>query len=1047
MAALQRHEEPMSGAEKAMAGIAPFREPYAPPDEDLAAQFLKGATGTPQAEARIDARAKRLVAAIRARHSGVAGLGGIEDFLHEYALTTREGLALMVLAEALLRVPDDATADRLIEDKLSGADFAGHAHSGPLLVSASAWALGISARLIATHETPESILHELASRLGRPAVRTATRQAMRLLGSHFVLGQTIGEALSRGAARPEFRYSFDMLGEGARTAAAAARYFEAYAQAIAAIGKSAGAPGLPQRPGISVKLSALHPRYEAISRSRVLAELVPRVLMLARAARDHNLNLTIDAEEADRLELSLDVIARVLSDPGLAGWSGFGLAVQAYQKRAGAVIDWVVAAARSLGRPLMVRLVKGAYWDTEVKRAQERGLDDYPVFSRKAMTDLCYMNCARALLAARPLIYPQIATHNALTVASVIEAAGGVDGYEFQRLYGMGEALYEALLQDEPGAACRIYAPVGSHRDLLAYLVRRLLENGANSSFVYAAADAAVPLSVILERPQTTIGGPSRARHPKIPLPRDLYAPERKNSRGVEFGHAASLDALLAEIDTGNGKPAEAAPLVDGVAIAGQRRTLRSPIDGRPVGEVTEGDQAIARSALAAAEAGFAGWNARSVEDRAAALERAADLLEAERGRLIGLLQAEGGKTLDDAVAEVREAADYCRYYALEARNNLIPRKMPGPTGESNELTRRGRGVFVCISPWNFPLAIFTGQIMAALVAGNAVIAKPAEQTPLIAAAAVRLFHRAGIAPSALHLVPGDGAVGAFLVADFRVAGVAFTGSTEVGRLINRALAAKDGPIVPLIAETGGVNAMIVDATALPEQVTDDVMASAFRSAGQRCSSLRLLCLQEDVADRILDMVMGAAQELKLGDPRDPSTHVGPIIDAEAKGNLDRWIAGMEAQGRLRFRLDAAGRAPADGTYVAPAIIELDRASDLKQEVFGPVLHVVRYRADELDRLLSDIAASGYGLTLGIQSRIDAAVQHIIRRLAVGNVYVNRNIIGAVVGTQPFGGSGLSGTGPKAGGPDYLSRFALEQTVSVNTAAVGGNASLLAEQS
>jgi RHH-type proline utilization regulon transcriptional repressor/proline dehydrogenase/delta 1-pyrroline-5-carboxylate dehydrogenase len=669
------------------------------------------------------------------------------------------------------------------------------------------------------------------------------------------------------------------------------------------------------------------------------------------------------------------------------------------------------------------------------------------VFSRKAMTDLCYMACARALLAARPLIYPQIATHNALTVASVIETAGGVEGYEFQRLYGMGEALYEALLHEEPQAACRVYAPVGSHRDLLAYLVRRLLENGANSSFVYAAADAAVPLSVILERPQTTIGDPSRARHPKIPLPGDLYAPERKNSRGVEFGHAASLDALLAEIDAGSGKSAEAAPLIDGVPVAGHSRAVRSPIDGSPAGKVTEGDEAIARSALAKAEAGFAAWHAKGVEHRAAALERAADLLETERGRLIGLLQAEGGKTLDDAVAEVREAADYCRYYALEARNNLTPRKMPGPTGESNELVRRGRGVFVCISPWNFPLAIFTGQIMAALAAGNAVIAKPAEQTQLIAAAAVRLFHRAGIAPSALHLVPGDGAVGALLVADPRVAGVAFTGSTEVGRLINRALAAKDGPMVPLIADSGCVKSMTVAATALPEQGTDVVMASAFRSAGQRCSSLRLLCLQEDVADRILDMVTGAAQQLKLGDPRDPSTHVGPIIDAEAKGNLDRWIAGMEAQGRLRFRLDAAGRAPAGGTYVAPAIIELDRASDLRQEVFGPVLHVVRYRAAELDRLLSDIAASGYGLTLGIQSRIDTAVQHIIGRLAVGNVYVNRNIIGAVVGTQPFGGSGLSGTGPKAGGPDYLSRFALEQTVSVNTAAVGGHASLLAEQS
>jgi RHH-type proline utilization regulon transcriptional repressor/proline dehydrogenase/delta 1-pyrroline-5-carboxylate dehydrogenase len=1030
-----------------LTAIAPFRAAYAPADEDMAAAFLKAAPGPPEAEARIDARARRLVEAIRARHSGVGGVGGIEDFLREYSLSTREGLALMVLAEALLRVPDAVTADRLIEDKLSGADFAAHTHSGALLVSASAWALGISARVIATHETPESILHELVSRLGRPAVRTATRQAMRLLGSHFVLGQTIEEALSRGAARPEFRYSFDMLGEGARTVADAARYFEAYKRAIAAIGRSAGASGLPQRPGISVKLSALHPRYETISRTRVLNELAPRVLALARAAREHDLNLTIDAEEADRLELSLDIVARTFADPGLVGWSGFGLAVQAYQKRAPAVIDWVVAAARSLGRPIMVRLVKGAYWDTEVKRAQERGLDDYPVFSRKAMTDLCYTTCARKLLAARPHVYPQIATHNALTVASVIEAAGGVEGYEFQRLYGMGEALYEALRREAPRAACRVYAPVGGHRDLLAYLVRRLLENGANSSFVYAAADPAVPLSAILERPQATIGDPRRSRHPKIPLPRDLYAPERRNSRGIEFGHAASLDGLLAQVRSGMPANAIAAPLVNGATLTGHVRPVPSPIDGARIGDVSEGDEAVVRSALAAAEAGFATWSARPVDERAAALGRAGDLIEKERGALIALLQAEGGKTLDDAVAEVREAADYCRYYAREARRGLASRTMPGPTGESNELAQRSRGVFVCISPWNFPLAIFTGQIMAALVAGNAVIAKPAEQTPLIAAAAVRLFHQAGIAPSALHLVPGDGAVGALLVAHPRVAGVAFTGSTEVGRLINRALAGKDGPIVPLIAETGGINAMIVDATALPEQVTDDVILSAFRSAGQRCSALRLLCLQEDIADRVIEMVAGAAAELKLGDPRDPATHIGPVIDAEAQRNLDGWIAGMEAQGRLRFRDRAGDGLPAGGTYVAPAIIELDRASDLTQEVFGPVLHVVRYRANALDGLLADIAATGYGLTLGIQSRIDATVKHIVERLAVGNVYVNRSIIGAVVGTQPFGGAGLSGTGPKAGGPHYLARFALEQTVSVNTAAVGGNASLLAEQS
>jgi RHH-type proline utilization regulon transcriptional repressor/proline dehydrogenase/delta 1-pyrroline-5-carboxylate dehydrogenase len=1024
--------------------VQPFRAAYAPPDEELATRFLAAAPLRPEAEARIDARAGALVKAIRARAGGV---GGIEDFLHEYTLSTKEGLALMVLAESLLRVPDSATADRLIEDKLSAGDFAGHeVHSPALLVSASAWALGISARVIAAHETPENILLGMVSRLGRPAVRAATRQAMRLIGSHFVLGQTIQEALARGGAHPQFRYSFDMLGEGARTAADAARYFEAYAEAIAAIGAAAGASSLPQRPGISVKLSALHPRYEAVSRERVLKELTPKVIELARAAKGYDLNLTVDAEEADRLELSLDIIARTVTDPSLAGWDGFGLAVQAYQKRAPEVIDWVAAAAEALGRRVMVRLVKGAYWDTEVKRAQERGIADYPVFSRKAMTDLCYMACARKLLAARPRLYPQIATHNALTVATVVEAAGGVEGYEFQRLYGMGEALYDALLRAEPRAACRVYAPVGGHRDLLAYLVRRLLENGANSSFVYAAADPKVPMAAILERPAAVIGSPSHARHPRIPRPPDLYRPGRRNSRGVEFGDAASLDALVADVRDGVPRDRHAMPLVDGIALPGHVRPVRSPIDGATIGLVTEGDAAIVASAMTAAAAGFPAWDATPVETRAEALARAAEALEENRGRLMALLQVEGGKTLDDALAEVREAVDFCRYYAQEARRTLTPETMPGPTGESDTLRYRGRGVFVCVSPWNFPLAIFTGQVMAALAAGNTVVAKPAEQTPLIAAEAVRLFHRAGVPATALHLVPGDGKVGGFLTAHHDVAGVAFTGSTEVARIINRTLAAKDAPIVPLIAETGGINAMIVDATALPEQVTDDVVTSAFRSAGQRCSALRLLCVQEDVADGVIAMVAGAARELRIGDPRDIATHVGPVIDAEAKDKLDQWIAGMAAQGRVLFRADTGSAAPAGGTFVAPAIIELDRARDLTQEVFGPVLHVVRYRAEDLDRLIDDVAASGYGLTLGVQSRIDETVRHVAARLPVGNVYVNRNMIGAVVGTQPFGGSGLSGTGPKAGGPNYLRRFALEQVVSVNTAAVGGNASLLSEQ-
>jgi RHH-type transcriptional regulator, proline utilization regulon repressor / proline dehydrogenase / delta 1-pyrroline-5-carboxylate dehydrogenase len=1024
----------------ASVGPPPLYAPYAQPDEEeIAARLLAAAPRPAAAEARIDTRATRLIEGIRGR---TGGLGGIEDFLHAYSLSTREGLALMVLAEALLRVPDAATADRLIEDKLASGDWSStDVKSHAFLVSASAWTLGITARVIQPGETPETIIATLIKRLGLPAVRTATRQAMRLLGSHFVLGQTIGEALARaGSGR---RYSFDMLGEGARTAADAARYLGAYAAAIDAIGASAGDGALPDRPGISVKLSALHPRFEAVSRDRVLTELVPNLLALARKARGHDLNFTVDAEEADRLELTLDVIAQTLADPSLRGWEGFGLAVQAYQKRAPAVIDWLNDTARGLGRRLMVRLVKGAYWDTEVKRAQERGLADYPVFTRKAMTDLCYAACTRQLLAARRHLFPQFATHNALTVASVIEDAGGVEGYEFQRLYGMGEVLYETLTAELPQAAVRIYAPVGGHRDLLAYLVRRLLENGANSSFVSVAADPAVPVAAILKRPQAWIAGAAHARHPKIPLPRDLYGSSRRNSAGVEFGDRASFAALVAEVRTADAA-ASAAPLIDGLTRGGTERTVSAPIDGAPVGTVREGDEAAVRAAMAAAEAGFAAWQATRIDTRAAALERASDLLEAGRGRLMSLMQREGGKTFDDAVAEVREAVDFCRYYAAEARRALNPEPMPGPTGETNELRHRGRGVFVCISPWNFPLSIFLGQVSAALVAGNTVVAKPAEQTPLIAAEAVRILHQAGIPVRALHLVPGDGKVGAALTADPRVAGVAFTGSTEVARAINRVLAAKDGPIIPLIAETGGINPMIVDATALPEQVADDVTTSAFRSAGQRCSALRLLCVQEDVADRMIEMIAGAARELKLGDPREPATHVGPVIDAEAKDKLDRWIADMDARGRVRFRWDAFKPLPATGTYVPPAIIDLDRAGDLREEVFGPILHVVRWRADRLDALLDDIAANGYGLTLGIHSRIDATVDRIVARLASGNVYVNRNMIGAVVGTQPFGGTGLSGTGPKAGGPNYLRRFTTEQVVTINTAAAGGNASLLA---
>jgi RHH-type transcriptional regulator, proline utilization regulon repressor / proline dehydrogenase / delta 1-pyrroline-5-carboxylate dehydrogenase len=1023
------------------APLPPFGAPYAPDDGVIAARLLGMARLSAQQNARVDRTATRLIGAIRAQDDR---LGGVEDMLREFALSTKEGLALMVLAEALLRVPDARTADQFIEDKLGQGDFVHHeTKSSAFLVNASAWALGMSARVIQPGETPQGTIGRLTKRLGVPAVRAATRQAMRLMGSHFVLGETIEAALARAQshAAGSARYSFDMLGEGARTAIDAQRYFDSYASAIEAIGRTADNRPLPDRPGISVKLSALHPRFEALSRERVMAELVPRLIDLARRAKVFDLNFTVDAEEADRLELSLEAVAAAFADASLRGWDGFGLAIQAYQKRAEAVIGYSDDLARGLNRRMMVRLVKGAYWDTEIKRAQERGLDSYPVFTRKAMTDLNYIACAQQLLALRPRLFPQFATHNALTVATVLELSGGDSGFEFQRLHGMGEALYAQLSEDRPTLAYRTYAPVGSHRDLLAYLVRRLLENGANSSFVAIAADDDVPVATLLRRPADIIGAAANARHPNIPRPGDLYRPQRQNSHGIEFGERAALSQLQAAVAAAT-EPVAATTIINGETKAGAARQMVSPIDQTTsIGNVVDATPENVNAAVRAARAGFKTWSRTPAEARAAILEQAAELLEQRAARFIALLQREGGKTLDDALSEVREASDFCRYYAAEGRKVFgHDQAMPGPTGESNVLRLRGRGVFVAISPWNFPLAIFTGQITAALMAGNTVVAKPAEQTPLIAMEAIRLLHEAGVPTSALQLVPGDGQIGAVLTAHADIAGVVFTGSTEVARSINRTLAAKDGPIVPLIAETGGINAMIVDATALPEQVADDVVMSAFRSAGQRCSALRLLFVQDDVAERMIEMIAGAARELAIGDPRKLATHVGPVIDTEARQRLETHIARMKREARVHF----AGTAPV-GNYVAPHIFELDDADGLTEEVFGPILHVVRYPADRFDRVLQSIERSGYGLTLGIHSRIDDTAEAVIDRLSVGNVFVNRNMIGAVVGVQPFGGRGLSGTGPKAGGPHYLPRFATEQTVTVNTAAAGGNAALLSD--
>jgi len=992
--------------------IPAFEADYAPADEALVPALLIEIAHPPGEDERVASRAKRYIEAIRHARGGI---GGLEDFMHDYSLSTKEGLALMSLAEALLRVPDAATQDRLIEDKLASGDWehAAARDSESWLVSATTWALGVTVRIVHPNETPEGIIARLGQRLGMPTVRTAARQAMRLLGHQFVLGETIGSALSRAAEarRRGYRHSFDMLGEGARTSDDAGRYFEAYAKAIEAIGASAEG-ALPGRPGISVKLSALHPRYVARQHARVMAELVPRLIELSRAAKAHDLNLTVDAEEADRLELSLDVFAKLLEEPSLAGWDGLGLAVQAYQKRAPHVIDWLADASRAANRRLMVRLVKGAYWDTEVKRAQERGLPDFPVFTRKPATDLCFLACAKRLLAARPRLYPQFATHNALTAAAIVEMAkegkGGDREFEFQRLHGMSEALYEEA-HGRDGYDCRIYAPVGSHKELLAYLVRRLLENGANSSFVNAVNDHSVPIESLLESPSESLAGRS-PRHSGIALPKDIFA-ARKNSRGLEFGSREDLAAL-----------------VDGVASA------------REVAPVADASLEDARAAVDAAVAAHPAWEATPSEERAAILERAADAIEGSCDSLVALLAREGGKTLDDGIAEIREAVDFGRYYAAEARR-LFARDtiLPGPTGEENRYRLRGRGVFVCISPWNFPLAIFTGQVAAALAAGNTVLAKPAEQTPKIAREAVAMFHAAGVPQDALKLVPGDGKIGAALVADPRIAGVAFTGSTEVGQIINRTLAGKDGPIVPLVAETGGINAMIADATALPEQVTDDVVTSAFRSAGQRCSAARILFVQADVADHMLKMIAGAAAELRLGDPADPTTDIGPVIDREAKQALEAWLAKMRREETILF----AGKTLQAGNFVAPHIVELKRADALTKEVFGPVLHVVRWPAGRLDDVLAWIGRTGYGLTFGIHTRVGGRAERVARALRVGNIYVNRNTIGAIVGSQPFGGMGLSGTGPKAGGPNYLQRFAHEQVVSTDTTAAGGNASLV----
>jgi len=992
----------------------------------------------PESNERIAQMSRRLVEAVRRNR---LGKGGIDAFLQEYGLSTQEGVMLMCIAEALLRIPDEDTQERLIRDKISAADWARHlGHSASLFVNASTFALMLTGRVVRLSDlrgpSVAAVMRRLIARLGEPVIREAVLQAMRILGRQFVMGRTIEEALARAQTLEArgYRYSYDMLGEAARTMADAERYFQSYRHAIHAIGKVAADRGPIESPGISVKLSALHPRYELAKARRVMDELTPRLVALAKDAMAANVGLTVDAEEADRLDLSLDVIEAVSGDPELKGWDGFGLAVQAYQKRAPLVIDWLADMARRHDRRLPVRLVKGAYWDTEIKRAQERGVEGYPVFTRKASTDVCYLACARRMLGHRDVLYPQFATHNAHSIAAVMEFAGNNRAFEFQRLHGMGEALYEEVIEKEKvGVACRLYAPVGQHEDLLPYLVRRLLENGANTSFVNRIQDEKLPVDEIIADPIRHVRGLAHVPHPRIPRPRDLYGPARRNAEGVDLVNRAALAPLGEAMARAAERSWSARPIVGGQETNGAVRQTVSPADHRRViGEASDASDDDVETALAAAAKAADGWRRTPVEERAACLERAADLMEQEMAALMALAVREGGKTLNDALAEVREAIDFCRYYAMRAREDFAgPVRLRIPSGGRREMRLEGSGVVVCISPWNFPLAIFTGQVAGALVAGNAVIAKPAEQTPLIAAEAVRLLHRAGVPEDVLHLLPGGGeTVGAALVADPRVAGVCFTGSIEVARAINRALARRDGPIARLIAETGGQNAMIVDSSALPEQVVQDVITSAFQSAGQRCSALRVLYVQDDVADKMLDMLAGAMDEIAVGDPSLLSTDVGPVIDAEAKAMLEGHIKRMQGEARL-IRQVRLGPRTEHGTFVGPVAFEIDRLSRLQREVFGPILHVVRYDADRLDEVVDAINGTGYGLTLGIHSRIDTTVHAIHARARVGNTYVNRNQIGSIVGVQPFGGQGLSGTGPKAGGPHYLPRLAIEREIDV----------------
>jgi RHH-type proline utilization regulon transcriptional repressor/proline dehydrogenase/delta 1-pyrroline-5-carboxylate dehydrogenase len=1010
-------------------------------------ELIRQAGFTPEQRSRIRNSAAQLIESVRSEP-----LSGLDALLQEYDLSSQEGVALMCLAEALLRIPDGSTADRLIRDKLSQADWEAHlGHSHSVFVNASTWGLMLTRRFVrldtGISSDVASFVNRLVARSGEPAVRLAVKAAMRILGHQFVMGETIEQAWRRSQEDEHkgYRFSFDMLGEAALTQTDADRHFDAYVNAIRFLGKQHDkGKDVVSAPEISVKLTALHPRFELAQRERAVKELVPRLLELAKAARDRNIGMTIDAEESHRLDLTLDVFTRTFGDSGFEDREGVGLVVQAYQKRAPAVLEFLAELAQQHNRRIPVRLVKGAYWDTEIKHAQEQGLQGYPVFTRKVHTDVSYLACARYLFANQAYFYPQFATHNAHTLASVLELAADNTEFEFQRLHGMGQTLYQKVVEQFGAVACRVYAPVGQHKDLLPYLVRRLLENGANTSFVNRITDEAVSVDELVADPLENAVAHKGRPHAQIPLPKDLFYPARKNSSGLNLADPSTLNAFKQDVDRYARKDWQA--FADD--MSSDRRRAEAVINPANhddiVGQVYNFNRPELQQAITACHAAVPDWQSTPAGERAQLLEQAAGLLESHRAELAHLIVREAGRCVPDALNEIREAVDFCYYYAQQARERFSEAlRLPGPTGESNVLSLHGRGIIACISPWNFPLSIFLGQVSAALAAGNGVLAKPAAPTPLIAARAVELLQEAGVPKEIVQLVPGrGGTIGQALIEDERVRGILFTGSTETARHINQTIARRPGPIIPLVAETGGQNVMIADSSALPEQVVIDVIRSAFNSAGQRCSALRVLFVQEEVATQLLEMLRGAMDELRIGDPAQLSTDIGPVINQNACDMLHAHAARMNSETRFVHRLELPLEA-AKGSFFPPHVFELDSIDQLPEEIFGPILHLIRYQASKLDSVIDAVNSTGYGLTLGIHSRVQATAQYIARKARAGNIYINRNMIGAVVGVQPFGGEGLSGTGPKAGGPDYLSRLAVERTVSDNTSAVGGNAGLL----